>query len=166
MSGSETRKSERVATPLHLLQTLTRTLNDHLTEACQQAEDDARKALEKLNRQHAKLDAKLGEAREKVAARERGDEDKSVSKAQAKVAELEAALAELVKARGTAEHYIKQLKTDIRQTLKLAKGFERIEVQAAQAIEKRDTPPPVEDRARSGQRRRGRRRQTEATTEA
>lgn len=166
MSGSETRKSERVATPLHLLQTLTRTLNEHLAEACQQAEDDARKALEKLNRQHAKLDAKLGEAREKVAARERGDEDKSISKAQTKVTELETALAELVQARSTAESYVKQLKADIRQTLKLAKGFERIEGQAAQAIEKRDNPQPTDDRPRTGQRRRSRRRQPEATTEA
>ena len=45
----------KVLTPLHLLQTLTRTLNEHLGEACQQAEKDARKALEKLNRQHGKL---------------------------------------------------------------------------------------------------------------
>lgn len=154
--SQESRKAERVATPLHLLQTLTRTLNDHLSDACRQAEDDARKALEKLNRQYAKLDAKLGEAREKVAARERGEQDKPVAKAQAKVAELEAALAQLGQARSAAEEYVKQLKADIRQTLRLAKGFERIDGQVAQALEKRDNPAAAEDRPRSAQRRRGR----------
>lgn len=164
--NAESRKNERVATPLHLLQTLTRTLNDHLADACQQAEDDARKALEKLNRQHAKLDAKLGEAREKVAARERGEQDKPVAKAQAKVAELEAALAELVQARSAAENYIKQLKSDIRQTLRLAKGFERIDDQVTQALEKRANPAEAEDRPRTGQRRRARSRGPAAQPES
>lgn len=155
MNGPEGKKKERVATPLHLLQTLTRTLNDHLCEACQQAEEDARKALEKLSRQHAKLDGKLAEAREKLAARQQGqDEGKSVAKAQAKVDELQASIDELQQARGSAESYIKQLKSDIRQTLRLAKGFERIDGQVTQALEKRDNPKPSAPRKpRSGQRR-------------
>lgn len=157
MNGpSEGKKKERVATPLHLLQTLTRTLNEHLADACQQAEEDARKALEKLSRQHAKLDGKLAEARDKLAARQQGGEDegKSVAKAQAKVDELQAAIEELQQARASAESYIKQLKNDIRQTLRLAKGFERIDGQVSQALEKRDNPKPSAPRKpRSGQRR-------------
>lgn len=156
MTGpSEGKKTERVATPLHLLQTLTRTLNEHLAEACQQAEEDARKALEKLSRQHAKLDGKLAEARGKLSSRQQGDgEGKSVSKAQAKVDELQTAIRELEKARNSAEDYIKQLKSDIRQTLRLAKGFERIDGQVTQALEKRDSPKPSTPRKpRSGPRR-------------
>jgi chromosome segregation ATPase len=166
VSLSDRVKAERVATPLHLLQTLTRTLNEHLSDACQQAEDDARKALEKLNRQHAKLEDKLGEAKEKLAARERGDEDKSVAKAQTKVAELDAALAELMQARGKAEDYVKQLKADIRQTLRLAKGFERIDGQVSQALEKRNNPTAQEDKPRTGQRRRSRKPPTDTGVRA
>ncbi|QJD59530.1 hypothetical protein HG264_11740 [Pseudomonas sp. gcc21] len=151
---SQGKKSSRVPTPLHLLQTLTRTLNEQLGEACQQAEHDAVKALEKLERQKAKLDDKLTEARDKLAARQSGEEHKSVNKAQNRVEELEAALAELNKARNAAAAYVKQLRLDIRQTLRLAKGFERIDGQVSQAIEKRDNPdqaPP--SRPRNGQRR-------------
>ena len=92
--------------------------------------------------------------REKLAARQNGEEQKSVPKAQARVDELEVALQELSEARSSAEAYVKQLRYDIRQTLRLAKGFERIDGQVSQAIEKRDNPeqaaPP---RSRSGPRR-------------
>lgn len=148
------KKSSQVPTPLHLLQTLTRTLNEQLGEACEQAEQDAVKALDKLDRQKAKLDEKLSEAREKLAARQNGEEQKSVSKAQARVDELEAALVELSEARNSADTYVKQLRLDIRQTLRLAKGFERIDGQVSQAIEKRDNPDQAPaPRPRSGPRR-------------
>ena len=137
---SEAKKTGKVTTPLHLLQTLTRSLKEHLGDACQQAEQDAHKALEKITRQHAKLDAKLVEARDKLSARQSGADNKSVSKAQGKVDELEQALAELGQARQSAEAYVLQLKGDIRQTLRLAKGFDRIEGQVNQAIDKRDNP--------------------------
>lgn len=152
---SEAKKTGKVTTPLHLLQTLTRSLKDHLGEACQQAEQDAHKALEKINRQHAKLDAKLVEARERLNARQTGADSKSVSKAQGKVDELEQALSELGQARQSAEGYIKQLKGDIRQTLRLAKGFDRIEDQVNQAIDKRDNPQAAveEDKPRRAPRR-------------
>ncbi|WVM91355.1 hypothetical protein ULG90_14690 [Halopseudomonas pachastrellae] len=51
--------NDKVSSPLHLLQTLTRTLNEHLAEACSKAEKDARKAHEKLLRQQEKLELKL-----------------------------------------------------------------------------------------------------------
>ena len=153
--ASEAKKTGKVTTPLHLLQTLTRSLKEHLGEACQQAEQDAHKALEKINRQHAKLDAKLVEAREKLNARQSGAENKSVSKAQSKVEELEQETSELEQARQAAETYIKQLKGDIRQTLRLAKGFDRVEAQVNQAIEKRENPQAAveEDKPRRAPRR-------------
>ncbi|SDT21895.1 hypothetical protein SAMN05216421_3186 [Halopseudomonas xinjiangensis] len=153
--ASEAKKTGKVTTPLHLLQTLTRSLKDHLGEACQQAEQDAHKALEKINRQHAKLDAKLVEARDKLSARQSGAENKSVSKAQDKVEELEQAMSDLGQSREAAETYIKQLKGDIRQTLRLAKGFDRIETQVNQAIDKRDNPQAAaeEDKPRRAPRR-------------
>lgn len=168
---SEAKKTGKVTTPLHLLQTLTRTLKEHLDEACQQAEQDAHKALEKLNRQHAKLENKLAEAREKVRARESGAEDKSVSKAQGKVGELEQALSELSQARQSAETYIKQLKSDIGQTLRLAKGFERIDGQVSQALDKRNNPQTTEsepDRSETPRRapRRNRSRKSPASAES
>ncbi|HDZ55669.1 MAG TPA: hypothetical protein ENI17_12330 [Pseudomonas xinjiangensis] len=152
---SEDKKGARVKTPLHLLQTLTRTLNEHLCEACQHAEEDARKALEKLSRQHAKLDGKLAEAKEKLASRQGPESDgKSIAKAQSKVSDLETALKELEQARDSSENYIKQLQSDIRQTLRLAKGFERIDGQVTQALEKRSNPAAATDnKPRSGPRR-------------
>lgn len=151
---SQGKKSSRVPTPLHLLQTLTRTLNEQLGEACEQAEQDAVKALEKLDRQKAKLDEKLSEAREKLVARQSGEEHKSVNKAQSRIDELEAALLELSEAQNSADTYVKQLRLDIRQTLRLAKGFERIDGQVSQAIEKRDNPEQAPaPRPRSGPRR-------------
>lgn len=136
------KQASKVTTPLHLLQTLTRTLNEHLGEACQQAEKDARKALEKLNRQHEKLQEKLAEAEEKLVTRQaNGNEAKSLEKSHSKLSTLQQALAELQASRSAAEDYTRQLQNDIQQTLRIGKGLERIEGQAAQAIEKRGQPP-------------------------
>ena len=131
--------NDKVSSPLHLLQTLTRTLNEHLAEACSTAEKDARKAHEKLLRQQEKLELKLRQAEEKLANRTAEDPDKT----RRKLADLQAALDELKTARDSAESYIKQLEADVRQTLRLAKGLERIDAQVGQALEKRDAPKPA-----------------------
>lgn len=143
MKDAKTSKqATKVNTPLHLLQTLTRTLNEHLGEACQQAEKDARKALEKLNRQHEKLQEKLAETQEKLASRQaNGNDAKSLDKSHNKINTLQQALDELQASRSAAEDYTRQLQHDIQQTLRIGKGLERIEGQAAQAIEKRGKPP-------------------------
>ncbi len=135
--------NDKVSSPLHLLQTLTRTLNEHLAEACSKAEKDARKALDKLLRQQEKLELKLRQAEEKLANRTAEDPDKPASKTRRKLADLQAALEELKTARSNAESYIKQLEADVRQTLRLAKGLERIDAQVGQALEKRDAPKPA-----------------------
>lgn len=143
------KSSDKVSSPLHLLQTLTRTLHEHLADACTQAEQDARKALDKLQRQQEKLDLKLGQTREKLDARTAEQPDKPAGKTRKKLAELEAAKLELHEARLKAESYIAQLSSDVRQTLRLAKGLERIDGQVSQALEKRDAPkPPAKPRAR------------------
>lgn len=140
MTGrTEDQKSARVPTPLHLLQVLARTLNEHLAEACTQAEADARKALEKLDREQVKLQEKLTEAQQKLATRQE-DGGKPVEKVTAKVEELTAAMATLSQSRDEAQDYIRQLQQDVRQTLRLAKGLDRIDLQVTQAIEKRDDP--------------------------
>lgn len=163
MTGrTEDQKSARVPTPLHLLQVLARTLNEHLADACTQAEADANKALEKLDREQAKLQEKLAEAQEKLAARQQ-EGSKPVEKVTARIEELTASLATLDQARDDAQGYIRQLQQDVRQTLRLAKGLDRIDLQVTQAIEKRDNPTAV---PRSGNRqapRRGRRKPGAAT---
>lgn len=139
----DTGQSAPVITPLHLLQTLTRTLNEHLADACREAEKDARKAMEKLTRQHAKLQEKLAEAEEKLASRKAsGAERKAIEKSEQKIAGLLSGLNELQEARNAAEGYTRQLQNDVRQTLRIAKGLERIESQADLAIEKRNNPKP------------------------
>lgn len=151
MKDSKTSKqAAKVQTPLHLLQTLTRTLNEHLGEACQQAEQDARKALEKLNRQHGKLQEKLADAEEKLAARQiNGNDAKSLEKSQTKLSALQQAMDEMQASRSAAEAYTRQLQSDIQQTLRIGKGLERIEGQATQAIEKRGKPAaPARTRSR------------------
>ncbi|WP_425056254.1 hypothetical protein [Pseudomonas abyssi] len=135
--------NDKVSSPLHLLQTLTRTLNEHLADACSKAEKDARKAHEKLLRQQEKLELKLRQAEEKLASRTAEDPDKPASKTRRKLADLQSAMDELKTAREQAESYIKQLEADVRQTLRLAKGLERIDAQVGQALEKRDAPKPA-----------------------
>src|SRR5690606_39889312 len=111
-------------TPLHLLQVLTRTLNDHLAQACDQAQTDARKVLEKLDREQQKIAEKLEQTQQKLA----GDnaDGASSDKRQGKLNELNERMEAVRRARSEAEDYVRQLQNDVRQTLRLAKGLERI----------------------------------------
>ena len=142
-SATTAKQDDKVSNPLNLLQTLTRTLNEHLADACNQAEQDAQKALAKLLRQQEKLDLKLSQTKQKLSAREAEQPEKPANKTRKKLAELESAKVELHEARLRAESYIKQLSSDVRQTLRLAKGLERIDTQVGQALEKRDNPKPA-----------------------
>lgn len=135
--------TDKVSSPLHLLQTLTRTLNEHLTEACEKAVKDAGKALEKLHRQQEKLEDKLRQSEAKLAERTAEDPNKPAGKTRRKIADLQAALLELKQARSNAESYIEKLEADVRQTLRLAKGLDRIDAQVSQALDKRDAPKPA-----------------------
>lgn len=139
-----------ILTPLHLLQTLTRTLSEHLGQACSQAQEDAQKALDKLDREQQKLTDKLAQSEAKLAAEDAPDSGKSVERLHSKIAELNSELEVLNQARQQAQDYIRQLNNDVRQTLRLARGLERIEGQAGQAIEKRNNPAST---ASGGQRR-------------
>lgn len=150
------RKAEAtVQTPLHLLQVLTRTLNDHLAEACNQAQADAQKALDKLDRERQKIAEKLEETRQKL--NEDNSEGRPAEKRQGKLDELNERMEAVTQARSEAEDYVRQLQNDVRQTLRLAKGLERIDHQASQAIEKRNNPEAATARRPAGRRSRGRR---------
>ena len=133
-------ESATVQSPLHLLQVLTRTLNEHLAEACNQAQTDAQQALDKLEQEQQKLADQLEQARSKLAADGAQDNEESSAKHQASLDELTGQLDAASQARSEAESYIRQLQSDVRQTLRLAKGLERIDVQATQAIDKRNNP--------------------------
>ena len=94
---------------------------------------------------------KLAETQEKLAARQaNGNDTKSLDKTQSKISTLQQAMNELQASRKAAEDYTRQLQDDIRQTLRIGKGLERIEGQAGQAIEKRGKPPTA-TRAKSRQ---------------
>lgn len=141
MTGTTRKKtSSPVPTPLHLLQGLTRTLNEHLSQACEQAQEDARKALEKLTREQQELAEQLQQAQADVSTESPDAEGKAPEKAQESIDELAARLAQLNQARQDADDYARQLQSDVRQTLRLARGLERIDLQATQAIEKRNNP--------------------------
>ncbi|MEL0169755.1 MAG: AlgP family protein [Pseudomonadaceae bacterium] len=142
-STDKPKSTDKVSSPLHLLQTLTRTLNEHLAEACDKAVKDAGKAVEKLQRQQEKLEEKLKQSEEKLAERTAEDPNKAASKTRRKIADLQAALLELKQARKQADSYVAQLKTDVEQTLRLAKGLDRIDTQVTQALVKRDAPKPA-----------------------
>ena len=131
-STDKPKTADRVASPLHLLKTLTRTLNEHLTEACEKAIKDAGKALEKLQRQQEKLEDKLKQSEARLAERTAEDPNKPASKTRRKIADLRAALETLEQSRNNAERYIAQLEADVRQTLRLAKGLDRIDAQVTQ----------------------------------
>lgn len=130
MTGkSEKQASVPVQTPLHLLQVLTRTLNEHLADACNQAQADAQEALDKLEQEQQALAKQL----EQMQDEQPGDDSKASE-------ELTAQMATLAKTRKDAEQYAAQLQSDVRQTLRLAKGLERIDLQVTQSIEKRNAP--------------------------
>lgn len=141
MTGTTRKKTaSSVPTPLHLLQGLTRTLNEHLSQACDQAQEEARKALEKLTRDQQELAEQLQQAQTEIPDQSPDAEGKAPEKPQAGIDELEARLAQLNQARQDADDYARQLQNDVRQTLRLARGLERIDLQATQAIEKRNNP--------------------------
>lgn len=154
MTGkTEDKQSARVQTPLHLLQVLTRTLNEHLAEACSQAEADARKALDKLEREHARQQERLDQAQQKLAAVDPEANGKTTDKLRGKIDELSAEMAVLTQSRSDAEDYFRQLQNDVRQTLRLAKGLDRIDLQVTQAIERRNDPAASKAPKRPPQRR-------------
>src|SRR5690554_7478868 len=103
---AEQRKSPAspVPTPLHLLQGLTRTLNEHLAEACQRAEEDAQKVLDKLAQKRARLLEKAAQAEARLAEARTSDacEDK-LEKLDSKLSELRERLAVVAQAR-SEEH--------------------------------------------------------------
>ena len=133
MTGkSEKQASVPVQTPLHLLQVLTRTLNEHLADACNQAQADAQTVLDKLDREQQELAEKLEQMQD--------EQPTDNSETSEKLTERMAALAST---RKDAEQYALQLQSDVRQTLRLAKGLERIDLQVTQSIEKRNTPAPA-----------------------
>ncbi|PKM29329.1 MAG: hypothetical protein CVV07_11020 [Gammaproteobacteria bacterium HGW-Gammaproteobacteria-11] len=141
------KSKDKVVTPLHLLQGLTQTLNAHLSEACDQALKDARKALEKLNKQQTKLEEKRAEAESRLAVKQASDQ-KGVGKAAEKLTALRQAETELLVVRKSVEAYTRQLQSDVRQTLRIAKGLQRIEEQASVAIDKRNNPAAPATRPR------------------
>lgn len=157
---AEQRKSPAapVPTPLHLLQGLTRTLNEHLAEACQRAEEDAQKVLDKLAQKRARLDEKTAQAEARLAeARASGGSTDKLEKLDGKLSELREQLAVVAQAHDEAQSYARQLNSDVRQTLRLAKGLARIDAQAGQAIEKRNNPTASTEKRPSSRRSRSRR---------
>lgn len=142
--------SKPIPTPLHLLHNLTRTLNEELHSACERAEQEALKALDKLDRQQAKLRDKLSEAEQRLAQkRQEQAGKKSLARTTDKIAELRLALKELQGARKDAQAYVRQLRSDTRETLRLAKGLQRLEQQVGEAIERRDNPSTAPRRRRT-----------------
>ena len=133
-------ESATVQSPLHLLQVLTRTLNEHLSEACTQAQTNAQEALDKLVREQQELTEQLEQTRSTLSEDGTQDDGQPSDRHQGKLGELTERLDAVNQARNDAEGYIRQLQSDVRQTLRLAKGLERIELQATQAIDKRNSP--------------------------
>lgn len=151
MTGTNTEdpKTTRVQTPLHLLQVLTRTLNQQLAEACEQAQADAKTALENIEREHAELTEQLNAAQQQAGTAEDGSPASST-----RIDDLITSLAALTQSRDGAQEYVRQLQSDVRQTLRLAKGLDRIDLQVSQAIEKRNNPSAsTKPSGRSGPRR-------------
>ncbi len=150
-NNTEDPKTARVQTPLHLLQVLTRTLNEHLADACEQAQVDAKAALDNLEREHNVLTEQLATAQQSQPTTTDGD---SAAQPSITIDELTTALATLTQSRNAAQEYVRQLQSDVRQTLRLAKGLDRIDLQVSQAIEKRNSPDaPAKSGGRSAPRR-------------
>lgn len=141
-------KKNTVQTPLHLLQELSQSLIAHLEEACVQARADAEKLLLKLDKQRAKTQEKLEEARQSLAKAAVAGKAGAQAKARARIEKFELLLDALQASDQDTRNYLTQLKADIQDSLQLAQQHVgKAGAAAAQALADREQPPE----ARAGQ---------------
>lgn len=115
-----------IKTPLHLLYDLTGSLVSYFEEACIQVQQDAEKALTKLEKQRAKVQQKLITTQAKLEkAKERG-KPKAKNKAKNSLSELETIYLQIQKQQAKILDYIALLKKDTTTSLELLKDITHV----------------------------------------
>lgn len=127
------KKAKPVATPLELLAQLSRSLLDHLSEACEQAVDEVEALLAKLEKQRGKTQEKLAKARAKLEQAGNAGKTRAQGKAREQVGELEEMLALLQTRQAETLAYVGQLKRDIERSLQLSGAIVQVEREASEA---------------------------------
>ena len=127
------KKAKPVATPLELLAQLSRSLLDHLGEACEQAVDEVEGLLAKLEKQRGKTQEKLAKARARLEQAGNAGKIKAQGKAREQVGELEEMLTLLQARQAETLGYVGQLKRDIARSLELAGPIVQVEREASAA---------------------------------
>lgn len=127
------KKAKPVATPLELLAQLSRSLLDHLSEACEQAVDEVEGLLAKLEKQRGKTQEKLAKARAKLEQAGNAGKTRAQGKAREQVGELEEMLALLQARQAETLAYVGQLKRDIERSLELSGAIVQVEREASEA---------------------------------
>lgn len=112
-----------IRTPLHLLRDLTGSLVSYFEEACIQVQQDAEKALTKLEKQRAKVQQKLIAAQAKLEKAQEQGKSKAKNKAKETLADLETIYSKIQKQQKKILDYIDLLKKDAAKSLDLSKGI-------------------------------------------
>lgn len=137
-----------VNTPLHLLQELSTSLLAHLEEACAQARADAEKLLLKLDRQRAKAQQKLDEARASLEKAAAAGKAGAQAKARARIEKFELLLDALQASDRDTRVYLTQLQGDSEESLRLARQHVgKAADAAARALATREPAPRTRTRA-------------------
>ena len=112
-----------IRTPLHLLRDLTGSLVSYFEEACIQVQQDAEKALTKLEKQRAKVQQKLITAQAKLEKAKEQGKSKAKNKAKDALADLETIYSKIQKQQKKILNYINLLKKDATKSLELSKDI-------------------------------------------
>lgn len=137
-----------VNTPLHLLQELSTSLLAHLEEACAQARADAEKLLLKLDKQRAKAQQKLDEARASLEKAAAAGKAGAQAKARARIEKFELLLDALQASDRDTRVYLTQLQGDSEESLRLARQHVgKAADAAARALATREPAPRTRTRA-------------------
>jgi uncharacterized protein YdiU (UPF0061 family) len=131
-------KKNTVQTPLHLLQELSQSLLTHLDKACVEAQADAEKLLLKLDRQRAKAQEKLEQARHGLEKAAAAGKTGAQTKARARIEKFELLLDALKASDLDTRNYLAQLKADIQDSLRMAQHVGKAGEAAAQALAARE----------------------------
>jgi hypothetical protein len=136
-------KKNVITTPLHLLQTLSHSLLEHLESACAGALIDAEKLLAKLEKQRGKGQDLLYTARVKLQDAAVAGKAKSQAKSKVLIADLEALLDGLQERQAETRAYIAELKRDAQESLKLAQGIGKVKEAVSKVLSARSAKVAV-----------------------
>ena len=145
-NNSQKSSTQKVGTPLRLLQAMSHSLLEHLELACGESLLTAEKQLRKLEKQQVKLQLKLDECQQALDAAIAAGKMKAREKRTHELAELQVLLGRLQDDHRQLLEYVEGLRREIAQTLELGQDIVRVADTAGGLLRQRSAgalPEPV-----------------------